>query len=282
MKLLRRILLLAALCCAVTWCVAVGLLWRKKAQDAAFYRERVAPALQENRQRLESWEKAAAEGRSATPPSVSSAEWLEAINESIRRAQAREPYQTATFVGLIGLQVFALAWVLCGVIQQHRARNRWEAPDRPAHPEAGICIAELPQDGFVATDGTGGRVEINPVGRFVTLENCCRVTPISDWHRVSLVTLRFDEILVVALIAKRGGDAILLRTTQGRFLLHPKLKPFDVVANTLIDIAALNRTNPEQYKAARAKEPELRTPWYGWLLLASAIAAVAVVVWIQI
>lgn len=282
MNLLRRILLVAALCCGVVWCVAAGVLWRKKAQDAAFYRERLAPAFEEEQQRFKAWEKAFDEGRSVALPNPAHSACRVEMDEFVRRANAREPYETARFVGLMGLQVLALAWVLCGVIQQHRARKRWEAPDRPAHPEAGIYMAELPQDGFVATDGKGGRVEINPVGRIVTLENCCRVTPISDWHRIPLVMLRFDEILVVALTAKTGGDALLLRTTHGRFLLSSKLKPFDVVANSLIDIAELNRTNAEQYKSARAMEPALCTPWYGWLLLASAIVAVAVVIWVQI
>ncbi len=68
-----------------------------------------------------------------------------------------------------------------------------------------------------------------------------------------------------------------MRTTGGRVTVKDDLHPFQTLADVLSDIVELNRTSPEAYAAALAREPKIRTPWYGWLIMVAAIGAIAYV-----
>jgi hypothetical protein len=53
------------------------------------------------------------------------------------------------------------------------------------------------------------------------------------------------------------------------------VKPFPELAGLLLDAAEVNRSTPDRYSAALAREPSIKTPWYGWLIFAIALVAVA-------
>ena len=65
-----------------------------------------------------------------------------------------------------------------------------------------------------------------------------------------------------------------VRTTKGKVIVSDYIQPFDRLAQILSDAAELSRSSPEGYRQALAQEPVVHTPWYGWAIIAVALAVV--------
>ncbi len=93
--------------------------------------------------------------------------------------------------------------------------------------------------------------------------------------------LHATDILHLEPRADNHGRAVTVRTTQGQVVIFDRLQNFEQVVALLADFAEANRLDPAAYRAALAREPQLKTPWWGWLLLIGlSVGIVAVISWL--
>ncbi len=72
-----------------------------------------------------------------------------------------------------------------------------------------------------------------------------------------------------------GRSSLYLRTTAGKVTIPDTVQPFQPLAAVILDAAEVNRKNPTAFAAALAREPQIKIPWFGWLILALGLALVA-------
>jgi hypothetical protein len=175
-------------------------------------------------------------------------------------------------------------WIVTAQIQLGLRRRARESVARPPAPNAGHLVGELVELGrsFVARskpDGSGIEVEVDGKRAVVVFRNLTFVAAFAGNKRRPLVELPFSELLAVSTGYDKGTAYLNLRTTLGRVHWTDKVRPFDTLAALLDDIVELNRTSPDTYQAARAREPSIKTPWYGWVLLLSGLGGIATLAW---
>jgi hypothetical protein len=178
----------------------------------------------------------------------------------------------------------AVLLALAVMVDQQLRRRRREAPDRPADADAGKLVGELVQLNreFIAKspDGAGAPfVQIDGRRAIVAFHNLAFVSAFVGNPILPMVELPFPEILSAIQDYSKGHSFLTVRTTRGKVVLHDSLHPFQTLADVLSDIVELNRTSPEAYAAALAREPKIHTPWYGWLIFATAVGSILYLGW---
>ena len=187
------------------------------------------------------------------------------------------------FFGAMGL---TMLWTIATVIKNEIFWKKRKAPTRSADANAGWAISEVQsRDGqLVARTSKRGlhflpyperEVEVNFPKRTVTFRGFRFITSFIGNKPLRELTLPFADILGGRIWANHGQFSLTLRTTSGKVTSPDMVQPFQPLAAVLLDAAEVNRKNPTAFAAALAQEPQIRTPWYGWLILALALAAVA-------
>jgi hypothetical protein len=118
-------------------------------------------------------------------------------------------------------------------------------------------------------------VELNFPQRTVSFRGFRFITSFIGNKPIPELTLPFTDILAGRMWANHGQFSLVLRTTAGKVTIPDTVQPFQTLATVLLDAVEVNRKNPEAFTAALAREPQIKTPWYGWLIFAASLAAVA-------
>ena len=91
--------------------------------------------------------------------------------------------------------------------------------------------------------------------------------------------VRFDEVLGSARTeVRRDTPGLEIRTAKGTVIVSSEMENFPFLEDALDDLVEANLTRAEQGEPL-APEPKIRTPWYGWLILAVAVGSVAYLGW---
>ena len=185
----------------------------------------------------------------------------------------------------IGILFAFVAWGVLGVFQGIIARKNWESSSRPPNPEAGKIIGDFISSDeilFARTEEGGvdsPEVEVDGRRRIVVFRNLPFVTSFVGNSKCDRKEIPFSELIVGTVHLNKGQSFLQLRTAQGKVAISDRIKPFQRLASLLQDAAELNRTFPDRFKDALSKEPRVRTPWYGWAIIAAAIASAGAAFW---
>jgi hypothetical protein len=91
--------------------------------------------------------------------------------------------------------------------------------------------------------------------------------------------LKFSEILGCKFYSTQGGDSLHIRTAKGKVVITEEMSNFQDLAQILSQLADANKLNETEFEKNSQEEPRIQTPWYGWLILTSAVACAAVAGW---
>lgn len=286
---LNRVVLVVLAVCAGIWIWAKTLERREAAANRAFHAQRVTPFLDGVRRQNSSISEALNDRRRgiATPlppfephsPDVLG-EWLTRMEKQHRYSNIRTSAELASVVAL-------LVWFIGLQVRVQIRRHQWESGSRSPMPGAGSLIASLMNERkqFTAGRGNGSaepEVLIDGESAVVVFRQLTFITGFVG-NRVSPVTtVPFADLLTGYVYRGRGGPLLHLRTTKGKVTIDSGIQPFEALVHLLLDIAELNRMSHGSYLAARAREPFIRTPWYGWLIFVVMIAGIALLSWWQL
>ena len=206
-------------------------------------------------------------------------QWL----ERSRRRNDNSMLRLNLFFGAMAL---TMLWTIATLIKNEVFWKKRNAPTRSADPNAGWAISEVQsRDGqLVARTSKKGlhflpyperAVEVNFSKRTVTFRGFRFITSFIGDKTLRELTMPFADILGGRIWADHGQFSLYLRTTAGKVTIPDTVQPFQPLAAVLLDTAEVNRKNPTAFSAALAREPQIKTPWYGWLILALALAVVA-------
>jgi hypothetical protein len=283
---INRVFVLILIAFAGVWIWADVRAQQERTAAKAFYEQQVAPQFEASKRESEAFNQAMRErqaGKQVPLPQMTMVntapmdEWMEHMKRWSHYIFIRMNAQFG-FMGAI------FVWGIAAQIQAAIRRRRQEAPERPAVPDAGKLIGGLVTSGsvFVAKAGdraTSPKVEVDGARAVVIFYHLTFVTAFVGNTRRDRTEVPFTDIIAGACYSNRDGAWLNLRTTQGKVMITGNIHPFQELVNLLLDAAELNRTAPDQYHAALAREPHVRTPWYGWLIIAAAVASVVGAFW---
>ena len=90
----------------------------------------------------------------------------------------------------------------------------------------------------------------------------------------------FEQVLGSDYQAAGGGSAsLLVRTTKGTVMIPETVDNFEQVRAILASLVEINRSNPTAYQKRLDEEPQIRTAWYGWVILLGSFGAVGYLMW---
>jgi hypothetical protein len=260
---LNRLFLICLALIGLTWIALFFVDVGQRADDKAFYDQKVAPQVTSGA--------AFAKGGPMD-------QWLERSRRRNYNAMVRNSL-------FFGDMVLFFTWSVATAVRGEIFWKKRNAPERAADPNAGVAIAELRRTGgiLVARTGTGRHlfrsspreVEIDAATEKVVFRGFTFTTSFIGNRRSAEATLSFHDILGGRIWASHGQHSLYLRTTAGKVTITDALKPFPELASVLLDAAEVNRSAPDRYSAALAREPRIETPWYGWLIFAFALLVVA-------
>lgn len=91
--------------------------------------------------------------------------------------------------------------------------------------------------------------------------------------------VNFSDILGCKFYSTQGGDSLHVRTTKGKVVIPEEMSDFQSLAQIFGRLVEANKSNAIEFEEKSKEEPVIRTPLYGWLILASAVACAAVAGW---
>lgn len=91
--------------------------------------------------------------------------------------------------------------------------------------------------------------------------------------------LKFSDILGSKFYSTQNGDSLHIRTTKGKVVITEEMSYFQSLAQIFSQLADANKLNETEFEEKSQEEPAIQTPWYGWFILASAVACAAVAGW---
>jgi len=286
MTIVHRLFAAILIAVAGVWIWAILALRQEIVAVDSYYAQQVAPHIEASKQEIAAFDQALRdrhEGKNVPLPQFKRlnapplGEWVEHIKRRNRYILIRD-------LALLSFMGAAMAWTVAATIQADVRRRRWESPDRAAIPDAGKVIGELVRSGNIllakAGDGVAApSVEVDGRRAMVVFRHFTFVTTFVGNRKKALTEVPFTDLLAGSVRRDKRRAFLTLRTTSGKVVVSDRLQPFQELVKLLLDAVELNRTFPDQYRAALAREPRVRTPWYGWLIIAAALAAVAVVWW---
>lgn len=123
-------------------------------------------------------------------------------------------------------------------------------------------------------------VAFDPVRRVIRFENFQFISTFLPEKPRILEVIEFVNVLGSDFYPSGRGPAMLhIRTTKGSVDLTDQMENFEQVRAIIESVILLNKANREVYQEKLNAEPEIRTAWYGWLILLGAFAAVAFLCW---
>ncbi len=268
---IHRLFLLAVLALAAMWTWAAVMVSKQRHALDVNSRQFLQPEM--NRSNREIGREEQAKNSSAT-----------SLAGLIEQRRELDHYWSLREEAMLGLMVFGFGSMVTAQIQSALRRRARATVERASEPTAGHLVGEMAQQGrsLVARGKSrrvGVEIEVDGQRGVVVFRNLTFVTAFLGNKRQPVVELPFSELLVLTTGYSRGGAYLNLRTTAGRVFWTDKVQPFGALASLLDDIIERNRTDPVAYRAARAREPLIRTPWYGWLILALGVASIAALSW---
>lgn len=285
MRYVHRTFLFVLIGCAAVWAWSAIMGAHYRARDRSEQRiiaEREAAAARQFSEELRKAQEDFRQGKATPLPELKSPS-LDDLKYSLIRG--REVYHYAIISGNAQLGLFGtlFLWIMTNSAVAAWRRKQWEAPTRKPEPTAGKLVADLVLPGkdlFAKTKQEAGPVvQIEGRRGVVIFRNLSFICSFAGNPRQSLVELPFSEILSIYQEFHKGHSYFTVRTTAGKVILRDDLHPFQTMGEVLADIVELNRAAPEAYKAALAREPVVRTPWYGWLIFFAAVGAIVYVGW---
>ena len=267
---LNRIVTICVVLIGITWVAAYIVDLRERADDRVFYEQSVAPHMKDGT--------AFARGGPID-------QWLE---RSRRRGENAMLRMNLVF----GAMALFIAWTAAAVIKNEIFWKKRNSLHRSVDPNAGDVIAELRRMSGILTARTSpGRhlvktapreVEVNAATETIVFRGFKFATSFIGNRPTANLTLRFNDILGGRIWVGHAQFSLCLRTTAGKVTITDAVQPFHQVASVLLDAAEVNRATPDRYLEALAREPRIKTPWYGWLIFALAlggVACLAVILW---
>ncbi len=208
------------------------------------------------------------------------------MDQWLERSQRRRDNAMLRFNLFFGAIGVTILWTLAMLIKNEIFWRKRNASTRSADVNAGWAISEVQShDGqLIARTSKRGlhflphpkrEVEVNFSTRTVTFRGFRFITSFIGNKTLPELTLSFTDILGGRIWANHGQFSLILRTTAGSVTIPDAVQPFQPLAAVLLDAAEVNRKNPTAFATALAREPQIRTPWYGWLFLALGLIAVA-------
>jgi hypothetical protein len=91
--------------------------------------------------------------------------------------------------------------------------------------------------------------------------------------------VRFNEVVgAVGSEVRRGTPGLQIRTAKGTVLVSSEMENFSFLEAMVADLVEANLTRADEGEPLPT-EPEIRTAWYGWLILLVAVGSVAYLGW---
>jgi hypothetical protein len=264
---LNRLFVIGLAILAGSWVWAYAIDLRDRADDQAFYARTIAPQL-----------------KSPSSDAFARGGPMQQWMDRSRRRNENAMLQMNLFFGALGL---TMIWTVVGLVRNEVFWKKRNAPTREADVNAGRAISEVQaREGEQLTARTrkGGlhflpypqrEVDVNFAKRTVTFRGFRFITSFIGNKPVRELTLPLADILGGRIWTNHGQFSLNLRTTAGKVTIPDTVQPFQPLAAVLLDAIEVNRKSPGTFAAALAREPKIRTPWYGWLILALALAVVA-------
>jgi hypothetical protein len=257
------LLAIGALGCV--WLCEYAWVQKETAEDNAYYQKEVAPsveAMKRNPYQL--------------PNFKASDRWMEKL--AVRNYDAKVRDDT-----LLLLMAVGGAGLVMVAAQAFAARLDWESPDRKAVAGAGTLLAGFTRDEGVMVARQGGanepEVEFDARRRVVTFRNLAFTVAFIGNPVRERVEVPFSDLIVGTIIAAKGTLSLKLRTAQGTVTFDNRMNEFSKLAALISDACEQNRLNQEQFQDALAREPKIRTPWYGWAILVVSVISVIAAFW---
>ncbi len=91
--------------------------------------------------------------------------------------------------------------------------------------------------------------------------------------------LKFSDVLGCKFYSTQSGNSLHVRTTKGKVVITEEMSEFQSLTQIFSELSNANKLNEAEFDERMQEEPNIRTPWYGWLILASALACAAVAGW---
>lgn len=283
---MHRVFAVILIAFASVWILAMVMLRREIAADSVFYAQQVAPYFEATKRQTNAFHQALQDRREGKQVPLPLLQPLSTapFDEWVKRLDRRYHYISIRDVGQIGFMGTAALWVLATLIQVDVRRRRWESPGRPAVSNAGKLIGDLVQSGGVfiakAANGAGAsEVEIDGGRARVIFRHFAFISAFVGNPTRDCTKVLFTDLIAGSLSYSKGRSFLRLRTTHGKVVISDSVQPFQKLADLLLDTVELNRTSPDQYRATLAHEPQIRIPWYGWMIIATALAVIAMASW---
>jgi hypothetical protein len=283
---MNRIFIGILLTIAAVWLWAEFSLRKQIDSDRVFQREVVDPYIKNVQGQSSDFQQALKkrERGEIAPLPMPESIGTEPIQEAVDRMKRRHEWLNITSLSKLALIITGFIWVIALAIRNEVNRRKWESAERPPLPTAGAVIEKLVRSGgsFVAKSVNAEKIEVHVDGEksAVIFHNLSFVTSFVRNPVLNRVDLQFAELLAGSLVsAGRGRRGFRLRTTRGAVVITDSIQPFPELVELLLDIAEKNRTFPAKYQLAVSREPIVRTPWYGWLIIATAVGAVIGFLW---
>ncbi|MBL9190592.1 MAG: hypothetical protein JNK23_24155 [Opitutaceae bacterium] len=259
---------------------------RQSAEDRQYHEQHLVPMWAAQKERALAFEQALKERKEGKRTPLPDLQPInpEVFEAGLERMKRRHRILALQNQVMAGLAITVFAWFFYFQYRAYMTRRHLESAERPAGPGAGQIVGPLIAQGsiFSARDSdhsSATEVAIDGKRLVVVFRNYTFVSKFVGNRNRSLAELDFGELLAGSITRHKGRSYFSLRTTQGKIVVSDDVQPFDKLTETLLDIIELNRTQPDTYRAARAREPIVQTPWYGWLILAAAVATAVVIGW---
>ncbi|MBI3884456.1 MAG: hypothetical protein HY302_01815 [Opitutae bacterium] len=124
------------------------------------------------------------------------------------------------------------------------------------------------------------RLTFDPKRRIVLFENFKFVASFLPEKPRAAEEVAFDQILGADFSPAGKNEATLsIRTTKGTVSFTEQMEHFEKIHAVIESLVILNKADRDTYQEKLNVEPEIKTAWYGWLILLGALATVCLLGW---
>lgn len=289
---LLRLYLASLVVCGGVWVWTAIELHQREKEDHEFYDQHVAPELERMRAPVRpSPAPGSSDSRGRIMPLAPiELPRKEIMEEHLRRARHRSDLQFRQRKAMLAASGSTAFFIFAAMIITALRKRRWEAPERPAVAQVSPeLLALLETKGRFVAKGRGKssrspEVEIDVAKLTVVFRHLAFIDSFARNPVREEVKVPFSELLVGTIDAgnRSGHLQLSLRTTRGRGFIPDTVEPFGTLADYLVGLAEINRANPVTYREALSREPVIRTPWWGWLILAACVGFIAWLCWLAL
>jgi len=290
---INRIFGAVLLTLACLWLASFVVSWRQEAEDRSFYQQHVQPYLEGPTRPSEALQQVLSDRQKGRPrplPRLEERPTDDPLHEWVHRLQRRADQSLVRFDCVAGFLATFVVWIVFLLARREILERKWQDPNRPAVSNAGDLIAAFIQTGGVLVAKPSNRhrvfradskqeIQVDGRRRTAVFLEFTFITAFVGNRPHARTELDFADILGARIICDRSGATLHLRTTKGRVTVRDKFESFQTLAGVFFDAVEVNRMSPEKYLAALAREPEVHTPWWGWLPILALVGFIGWAVW---